>query len=106
MRTHEPAEKWYLLALMVSLLAIIVEECADVALRMPVLPVVFYTNIGLLWAFSRDPADYYADSHSTRTAWLAPLGLAAAILGAMTMTSAVWRDWQGAVGRWPNPRAH
>lgn len=96
MRTDAPAEKWFVLALMVSLLAIVVEECADVALRMPVLPVIFYTVIGLLWAFSRERAPRTAEM-SAAPGWLPPVGLAAAILGAMSMTSAVWRDWQGAV---------
>lgn len=101
-RTEKPAEKWFLLALMAALLAIIVEELADVALRMPALPIIFYTVVGLLWAFSMNPdnqedAPGGLDRAVLRMGWLRPVGLVAAIVGTMMISSAVRRDWRGAL---------
>lgn len=101
-RAEKPAEKWFLLALMAALLAIIVEELADVALRMPALPIVFYTVIGLLWAFSLQMDSNRGASHGLsrvvlRTGWLRPVVLVVAVIGTMMISSAVWRDWRGAL---------
>lgn len=103
LRSSDPSQRWFLLALMASLVAIIVEECADVALRMPVLPVIFYTIIGLLWACSSDPQRDFAESHAVSRPWLRPVGLVAAALGAVVIFGMVRRDWEGAVadGRVP-----
>ncbi len=43
-----------LITLMAVLIALIVEECADNALRVAGLPIVFYTVIGLIWALARE----------------------------------------------------
>ncbi|HPZ98366.1 MAG TPA: O-antigen ligase family protein, partial [Phycisphaerae bacterium] len=96
MRADRPADKWYVLGLMAALLAIILEECADVALRMPVLPAIFYTVIGLLWAYSREPEPSTAPVYS-RASWLGTVGMVAALLGAVFIASTVSRDWQRAL---------
>jgi O-antigen ligase len=49
-RVTEIRDRWCLLGLMAALVAIIVEESAGVALRMPGLPLIFFTTIGLIWA--------------------------------------------------------
>ncbi len=43
-----------LISLLAILVALAVEECADNALRVAGLPIVFYTVIGLIWAMSRN----------------------------------------------------
>jgi len=95
LRTRRPMDKWILLGLMASLLAIVLEECGDVALRMPVLPIIFYTLIGLIWACSREPEDRPAASR--RPGWVGVVALAGAVLLAWSMVNAVWRDWKGAL---------
>jgi O-antigen ligase len=51
-------ERWCLLGLLAAFVAIIVEDATDVGLRLPGLPVIFYTVLGLVWALSsrRDSA--------------------------------------------------
>ena len=93
----QPTEKWCLLGLMVSLAAILIEECADVALRMPVLPIIFYTIIGLIWAMSLAPhAARYAESKRVSDR-LQTGGALGAIVVAVLMSSAGLRDWRAAV---------
>ncbi len=43
-------QRWLLLGLLSSLVALITEECFDVALRVAGLPTIFYTVLGLTWA--------------------------------------------------------
>ena len=50
-----PYRRWVLAALMASLVALIVEQSADVALRIAGLPALFYSVVGLIWALSRPP---------------------------------------------------
>ncbi len=52
--------RWVLIALLASLVALIVEESANVGLRLPGLPTVYYAVIGLIWAMSA----------SAKTAWI------------------------------------
>lgn len=54
------AWRWTLAALLASLVALFIEECADVGLRIAGLPTVFYTVLGLVWALSRKPDDVTA----------------------------------------------
>lgn len=44
------AERWRLIGLMGALLALMVEECTDVGLRVAGLPAIFFTVLGLVWA--------------------------------------------------------
>lgn len=97
LRADRPATKWFVLALLVSLLALVIEELADVALRMPVLPLIYYTVIGLLWAMSRESEAPAPIASGSLPSWLGPAGLVAAMLAAMFITSAVRRDWRGAL---------
>ena len=43
--------RWVLIALLASLTALIMEEASGVGLRLAGLPVIYYTVIGLIWAF-------------------------------------------------------
>ncbi len=53
----QPFERWTLIALLSALVAIVVEECGDVGLRIAGLPTVFYTVWGLVWALSRSATE-------------------------------------------------
>jgi len=46
------SERWALVGLMGALVALIVEECFSVGLRVSGVPILFYTVIGLIWALS------------------------------------------------------
>lgn len=90
-------DRWCLAALLGAFVAIIVEEAADVALRKPGLPIIFYTTIGLIWARSRDPGApgsgfLRRSSQATRLAVLVGV-----IAGSAGIVSAAWRDWEGAL---------
>lgn len=45
-------ERWILIGLVAGFVGIVVTETTDVALRLPGLPLIFYTVLGLLWAAS------------------------------------------------------
>lgn len=45
-------DRWVQIALLGSLVALVVEECFNVGLRIPGIGAVFYTLLGLVWAFS------------------------------------------------------
>jgi hypothetical protein len=96
MRAGESADRWCLLGLLTALAAIVIEELADVALRMPVLPIVFYTIIGLIWAMCRGIEDTRR-SPSRVPERLRPVLFLVAILAAMTLVSMIRRDWRGAL---------
>ncbi len=50
-RDSPPHQRWLLIGLLSSLVALVTEECFDVALRVAGLPTIFYTVLGLTWAF-------------------------------------------------------
>lgn len=98
----DPARKWCLLGLVVSLIAIVVEEFADVALRMPGLPIIFYTVIGLIWAMSLPPHFLRASGLGSWPGrllpnWSRPLVLLGVLMAAGGMISAAQRDWRSAL---------
>ncbi len=109
---------WLLVGLLAAFVAIIVEDSIDVALRMPGLPIIFYTVIGLLWAMSRqqqskipkrtddsglssgdEPADQSAirNSQSAIPTLVRFGGLAAGLVGSAIIFSIASRDWSGAL---------
>lgn len=51
-RMPTPTLRWTLIALLAALLGLIVEESGNVGLRLPGLPTVYFTVIGLIWAMS------------------------------------------------------
>ncbi len=91
------ADRWCLLGLTAALAALIVEECFNVALRKPGLPILFYTVIGLVLAFCRDslvPKSAMPRKHGQP---LRIVGLLAGIIVAWAIFAWAWRDWQGAL---------
>lgn len=91
------ADRWCLLGLSAALAALIVEECFNVALRKPGLPIFFYTIIGLVLAFCRDtliPKSALSRKHGQP---LRIVGLLGGIIVAWAIFAWSWRDWQGAL---------
>jgi O-antigen ligase/tetratricopeptide (TPR) repeat protein len=84
-RIENQGQRWMLVALMASLVALIIEECADNALRIAGFPTVFYTVIGLIWALSRQPsapssAWYSSNSWARRGAGVLSIACATVLL--------------------------
>ncbi len=80
-----------------SLVALVVEESADVALRKPGLPIVFHALLGLCWAMSRrEPVPWTGrEAGAGRLARVGGLAVGAAVsLGAIGVHLA---DWRGAL---------
>lgn len=90
-------DRWCLLGLLAAFIAILAEEGADVALRMPGLPVIFYTIIGLIWAMARDTNTGLTVKHKTHSKPIRVIGLAAATVGAIAIATVAARDWRGAL---------
>ncbi len=95
-RARLPGDRWIGFGLLAGFVAIAACEATDVGLRMPGLPVIFYTIIGLIWA------QYRAErpGHGTPSG-IAPLGrsaaLAAAVVAGGTIMAVASMDWQGAL---------
>lgn len=90
-------DRWLILGLLAALLAIVVEEAADVALRKAGLPLVFYTVIGLIWALARrehsgDEPDRPAMKDTGRYALVIGGSVAAIAVAAIH-----YRNWEGAL---------
>lgn len=95
-RLTAPLDRWLLLGLSGALAAMIVEELTDVALRMPGLPLVFYTVIGLMWAMSRAQESTRAqERRHGRT--VRGVGLIAGLIAAGVMARLAIMDWNGAL---------
>jgi len=93
LRSNDLWHRACLLSLLSALVALIVEEMFDVALRIPGLPLVFYTVLGLIWAMSRDgEAAPMARGRSVRVCVLTG---AVAVSAAMAVGAV--RDWQGSL---------
>jgi O-antigen ligase len=91
-------EEWCFLGLATALAALIAEEATNVALRMPGLPVVWYTVLGLLWAMMR-PGRSPADRARPWPRWLVGSGVCAAVLAAGVLAYWSAGDWTGALAR-------
>ncbi len=91
--------RWLVIGLTAALVAIVIEECGDVALRKPGLPPVFLTVWALVWAMvrsSRDSVTTEQDdaqrlSLSTMRMTGAGICVAAIVLGGFGL-----QDWRGA----------
>lgn len=96
-RMRDPRDRWCLLALMGSLAGLTVEEATDVALRMPGLPLVFYTVLGLLWAMSRSTEQPAQLVSAGLPRPLRVFGLLAGGAAAVIAARVAIHDWQGAL---------
>ena len=90
-RDSTPHLRWLLIGLLSSLVALITEECFDVALRVAGLPTIFYTVLGLTWAVigagrSGEPP---AASPKSRAVLWGLLTACVAALGLLVSTSAL-----------------
>jgi O-antigen ligase len=93
------AERWLVIGLVGALVALIFEECSDVALRKPGLPPVFLTIWALIWALVRTERASVArvavtdDEHTLRISALRVAGTAVCVAAVALATYAV-RDWR------------
>ncbi len=90
-------DQWLMAGLLAAFTAIAVEEAADVALRKPGLPAVFYTVVGLIWAFSLRLSSTPEPVIRPRSNPVRGVGLVVGIAAALGIGSLVWRDWEGAL---------
>ncbi|MEP0841261.1 MAG: O-antigen ligase family protein [Phycisphaerae bacterium] len=96
-RLRHPADRACLLGLAGSLAALIAEEALSLGLHKPVIPLLFYSLIGLIWSLARS-----TEKHPWRQTAPPPgkglrlLGLLAGLAGAAVTAWLVIADWQGA----------
>lgn len=86
-----PNHRWLLIGLLASLAALMVEECADVALRIAGLPTIFYSVVGMIWALAGSVRTERATSAARATKLTAQgfVSAGAVVLGLMVSTAAV-----------------
>lgn len=87
---HSPARRWMLTALAAALAGLMADSLFGVGLRLPGVPAVHYTLLGLLWALSRslsrDPA---AESAPRAPAYMQRCRIAALLAAAACLGCAV-----------------
>ncbi|UCG32792.1 MAG: O-antigen ligase family protein [Phycisphaerales bacterium] len=104
-RMPRPADRWVLAGLMAALIAMGVEEFASVALRVPGLPAVYFTVLGLIWAMSReDEADEVAGLRRPAPSLRKLIVLGVAVL-ALCNAALYYRDWTGVRAQYDASRA-
>lgn len=86
---------WLLKGSLAALVALLVEECADVALRQPPLPIVFWTILGMNWHLARATMPLPTPGPRVGSALVPVLSAAALAVGAGGAWIG-WRDFQGA----------
>ena len=95
-RAEKPIEQGRIFGLSAAFVGLIVTEMTDVGLRMPGLPIVFYTVIGLIWSLSREPNQQAVQvTAGKRITGVA--SLAGTIVLAIVISMLAGRDFQGAL---------
>ncbi|HUU84174.1 MAG TPA: O-antigen ligase family protein [Phycisphaerae bacterium] len=89
-RMPTPSLRWSLIALLSSLLGLVVEEGVGVGLRLPGVPAVYFTVIGLIWALSATGRPRWievlqASAWRRLPAFIVPAGLGVAALVASVL---------------------
>lgn len=98
------AERLTAIALMGALAGIMAAECFGVALRLEVVPLVFYTIVGLLWAMAA-PVPARTLTVLGRSKPLAALGVVAAAVACLGIVELSRRDFAAARAAYEAPRA-
>lgn len=96
-RAKTPLDRWLMAGLLAAFTAIVVEEIADVALRKPGLPAVFYTTVGLLWAMSLRLLQSPGSAARPRPQPVRVAGLVGGFAVALAICASTWRNWEGAL---------
>jgi O-antigen ligase/tetratricopeptide (TPR) repeat protein len=91
----EGASRWLLIGLMATLVALVIEEGADTALRVAGLPVAFYTVIGLIWAIASGYQDRERGGGSISGSVRFVPGVGAILVGTV-LAWAAWGDFTSA----------
>jgi O-antigen ligase len=94
-------ERWLVIGLAGALVAIVFEECSDVALRKPGLPPIFLTIWALLWAMIRTERPILTAAEATddeRTFRVSAMRIAGTIMCAAAVVLGLYggRDWRAA----------
>jgi len=93
---RNPVDRWCLMGLLASLVGLIVEEMTDVALRLPGLPALHYTVLGLLWAICLRADEPESGGRAPAGKALRGLVVLGAAGIALALVSLSYRDWRGA----------
>ncbi|MFH1418810.1 MAG: O-antigen ligase family protein [Planctomycetota bacterium] len=91
--------RWLVIGLTAALVALVIEECGDVALRKPGLPPIFLTVWALVWAMvrsSRDVVTTEQDDAQRLSISTMRLTGAAVCVGALVLGWFGVQDWRGA----------
>jgi tetratricopeptide (TPR) repeat protein len=106
-----PERRWLLYGLVAAVIALLADAMFGVGLRLPGLPAVFYTLLGVLWAACRSVSKQRSTEASVSDVWLRRMvvrryGLAAvALLSAALATRAMLRNWTGVRAEWSGQAA-
>lgn len=104
---RDRSERWRLIGLMAALMALMVEECANVALRVAGLPAVFFTVLGLVWAqislAGRDAGEPAHPPSVLRGVGRGGVKVAAVVVAAIVFFAATM-DWRAAMAQAESPR--
>jgi O-antigen ligase len=96
-----PERRWLLFGLVAGVIALLGDAMFGVGLRLPGLPAVFYTLLGLLWALCRSVSKQPSEQGGVTETWLRRMvvrryGLTVASLGLAVLAG--WlsvRNWKG-----------
>jgi O-antigen ligase len=104
---RDRSERWRLIGLMAALMALMVEECANVALRVAGMPAVFFTVLGLVWA-QISLAGRDADGAPRSPSVLRGVGRGGVTLAAVIVAASAFfattMDWRAAMAQAEAPR--
>jgi len=104
-RLADPQDRWVLAGLLAALVALGVEEFASVGLRVPGLPAVYYTVLGLTWAMCRRDDLQGAPEAWRPAAIMGKLVLLGVTILALLAASLYYRDWAGVRAQFEADRA-
>jgi O-antigen ligase/tetratricopeptide (TPR) repeat protein len=104
-RMRRLTDRWMLAGLMAALLAMGVEEFASVALRVPGLPAVYFTVLGLIWAMSREEDADEAAGCRRPAPVVRKLVVVGVVGAALCLAALYYRDWSGARAQYETPQA-
>jgi len=93
--TDDRTTRWCLIALMGALTALIVEECFGVGLRVSGVPTMYYSLIGLIWAFGSVGTGRHVARFATLGRGRVAAGAAAIVFG-LTALVLTQQDWSAA----------
>lgn len=95
--TADKTDRWLVLGLTGAFVALVIEECSDVALRQPGLPPIFLTVWAVLWAMVRSerrPPDLNAEGSAKPSVPFLQLSGAAACVMSVVLAMYAAQNWR------------